>query len=201
MIDPVCIHPDNKPGKILSPRDSAAFIMTKAKDVSVDLDSVESLARHVSSSHSRWAILFLWIEDETDVKFDSHPSNSDTSTGEPVPFEISSASVGGHAITHCLLVSQIHEATTHTPYDLKSWKRHALHPKEMNEATVEWIFVADLLNFSFWASSYQVEQKASLAHETLHCLHSSSIFRDKCFFRRWNTMVSCTKATGHSVRA
>ncbi len=35
-------------------------------------------------------------------------------------------------------------------YSVKSWRKHELHPKELSEATVDWIFLLDTLNFSFW---------------------------------------------------
>ena len=35
-------------------------------------------------------------------------------------------------------------------YSVKNWREHALHPSDLNEATVNWIFVLDTLNFSFW---------------------------------------------------
>ena len=35
-------------------------------------------------------------------------------------------------------------------YSFKIWKEHKLHPKEMNQNTVDWIAVVDSLNFSFW---------------------------------------------------
>ena len=35
-------------------------------------------------------------------------------------------------------------------YSVKSWRKHDLHPKELCEATVDWIFLVDTLNFSFW---------------------------------------------------
>ena len=35
-------------------------------------------------------------------------------------------------------------------YSVKNWRKHELHPKELNEATVDWIFLLDTLNFSFW---------------------------------------------------
>ncbi|XP_071136989.1 queuosine 5'-phosphate N-glycosylase/hydrolase-like [Mytilus edulis] len=37
-------------------------------------------------------------------------------------------------------------------YNIKSWKTaHELNPSEMTKETVDWIFVADTLNFSFWS--------------------------------------------------
>ena len=38
-------------------------------------------------------------------------------------------------------------------YNFKVWKEHELHPKEMTESTVDWIFVLDSLNFSFWSNN------------------------------------------------
>ncbi|XP_045187701.1 queuosine salvage protein-like [Mercenaria mercenaria] len=36
-------------------------------------------------------------------------------------------------------------------YSIKSWKQHDLNPKTMDENALNWIFVADTLNFSFWS--------------------------------------------------
>lgn len=35
-------------------------------------------------------------------------------------------------------------------YSTKTWSAHKLHPKTKDEYTVSWIFIVDLLNFSFW---------------------------------------------------
>jgi hypothetical protein len=43
------------------------------------------------------------------------------------------------------------ERMNHLKYDVTQWKRHTLHPKNMNPETVDWIFLIDLLNYSFWA--------------------------------------------------
>lgn len=40
-------------------------------------------------------------------------------------------------------------------YSLVNWKQHELHPKQANEAAIDWIFLVDSLNFSFWT---QVER-------------------------------------------
>ncbi|PJF16757.1 hypothetical protein PSACC_03459 [Paramicrosporidium saccamoebae] len=46
-------------------------------------------------------------------------------------------------------------------YSTSTWQSHPLNPKELSNATVDWIFVVDLLNFSFWSdtdeSTYAVE--------------------------------------------
>ena len=40
-------------------------------------------------------------------------------------------------------------------YSEKTWKTHELHPKQLSDATVNWIFVVDCLNFSFWVEKGQ----------------------------------------------
>jgi hypothetical protein len=36
-------------------------------------------------------------------------------------------------------------------YSTATWSEHELHPKPKDEATVDFIFAMDLLNFSFWS--------------------------------------------------
>lgn len=35
-------------------------------------------------------------------------------------------------------------------YSIKKWKQHKLNPKTMDQTAVDWIFLVDTLNFSFW---------------------------------------------------
>ena len=44
----------------------------------------------------------------------------------------------------------IHGMMLKADYSKETWKKHDLHPKVMNEETLNWIFVVDCLNFSFW---------------------------------------------------
>lgn len=37
-------------------------------------------------------------------------------------------------------------------YSIKTWAQHELHPKTKHEATVNFVFTMDLLNFSFWST-------------------------------------------------
>ncbi|KAG0031099.1 hypothetical protein BGZ81_001766 [Podila clonocystis] len=46
---------------------------------------------------------------------------------------------------------KIFEAMKKTHYDTSKWKEHPLNPKECNSSTVDWIFLVDLWNFSFWS--------------------------------------------------
>lgn len=36
-------------------------------------------------------------------------------------------------------------------YSCKTWSEHELHPKAKDKSTVDFIFMMDLLNFSFWS--------------------------------------------------
>jgi hypothetical protein len=36
------------------------------------------------------------------------------------------------------------------PYSTKAWKQNELNPKSMDVEAINWIFLIDLLNFSFW---------------------------------------------------
>lgn len=37
-------------------------------------------------------------------------------------------------------------------YSTATWHSHPLNPSKLDESTVEWIFLVDLLNFSFWSA-------------------------------------------------
>jgi hypothetical protein len=43
-------------------------------------------------------------------------------------------------------------------YSTKTWAEHELHPKTKDEATVNFIFTMDLLNFSFWSDKHDEER-------------------------------------------
>ena len=47
-----------------------------------------------------------------------------------------------------------------TSYSTETWSQHELHPKAKDEATVEFIFTMDLLNFSFWSELPEDERFA-----------------------------------------
>jgi hypothetical protein len=45
-------------------------------------------------------------------------------------------------------------------YSTSTWSEHELHPKSKDEATVNFIFTMDLLNFSFWSEKSEEERYA-----------------------------------------
>lgn len=45
------------------------------------------------------------------------------------------------------------------PYDTGNWSSHILHPKSMSLEAVDWIFLVDLLNFSFFSDETDPEKQ------------------------------------------
>lgn len=48
------------------------------------------------------------------------------------------------------LTQKLLKVFTEKEYSLKSWKDHEAHPQVASRDAIEWIFLADTLNFSFW---------------------------------------------------
>jgi len=59
------------------------------------------------------------------------------------------------------LATQLLEAFESNSYSIQDWKKHPLHPKTADKEALNFIFVMDSLNFSFWTDKdqdkYQVE--------------------------------------------
>ena len=51
-------------------------------------------------------------------------------------------------------------------YSTKDWSKHELHPKTKDESTVDFIFLMDLINFSFWSDLDDADQQFSLEYKT-----------------------------------
>nr|XP_022300383.1 UPF0553 protein C9orf64-like [Crassostrea virginica]XP_022300384.1 UPF0553 protein C9orf64-like [Crassostrea virginica]XP_022300385.1 UPF0553 protein C9orf64-like [Crassostrea virginica] len=50
------------------------------------------------------------------------------------------------------IAKHMYECAKNNLYNLKSWRtEHELNPQNQDEAALDWIFVADTLNFSFWS--------------------------------------------------
>lgn len=50
-----------------------------------------------------------------------------------------------------LLKKKIYESLKDKNCNYFSWKASTLNPKKMNEFAINWIFLVDTLNFSFWS--------------------------------------------------
>lgn len=59
--------------------------------------------------------------------------------------------------------AMIREQMQQRSYSTKAWAEHELHPKAKDEATANFIFTMDLLNFSFW-SELDEEQRFSVVY-------------------------------------
>ena len=54
----------------------------------------------------------------------------------------------------------IYAMMQHESYSTEAWSEHELHPKTKDEATVNFIFTMDLLNFSFWSEKSEAARFA-----------------------------------------
>ena len=50
-------------------------------------------------------------------------------------------------------------------YSAKDWSKHELHPKAKDESTVDFIFLMDLLNFSFWSDMDDPDQQFAVEYK------------------------------------
>ncbi|XP_022109808.1 UPF0553 protein C9orf64-like isoform X1 [Acanthaster planci] len=53
----------------------------------------------------------------------------------------------------CNIANTIFGSLKKNEYSVKIWKQHDLHPKLITKETLDWIFVVDTLNFSFWSET------------------------------------------------
>ena len=51
------------------------------------------------------------------------------------------------------------------PYDASVWSTHPLHPKTKDANTVGWIFLIDLLNFSFFSDEPDVNKRFYVTYD------------------------------------
>ena len=50
-------------------------------------------------------------------------------------------------------------------HSTKDWSKHELHPKAKNESTVDFIFLMDLINFSFWSDIDDSDKQFSIEYK------------------------------------
>lgn len=50
------------------------------------------------------------------------------------------------------VAKMMYKAVQDESFSIKNWKNHELHPNKMDPATIDWIFLVDTLNFSFWSA-------------------------------------------------
>ena len=72
-------------------------------------------------------------------------------------------------------------------YDVKHWRAHDLHPKAQDASTVEFIFVMDLLNFSFWSSHDKPAEQFAVE------------YRDATWTGYWSLVASLQRAIDEDI--
>jgi hypothetical protein len=68
------------------------------------------------------------------------------------------------------------------PYDTTTWATHELHPKGMTTEAVEWIFLVDLLNFSFFSDETDPEKQFYIT------------YKDKKYTGYWSLCAAVNRA-------
>ncbi|KAI4284555.1 MAG: hypothetical protein L6R38_001321 [Xanthoria sp. 2 TBL-2021] len=61
--------------------------------------------------------------------------------------------------------AQIWSLMQEKSYSFKTWSEHSLHPRGKDEATVNFIFLMDLLNFCFWSESSDPHQRYAVEYQ------------------------------------
>ncbi|KAI7899495.1 uncharacterized protein BX663DRAFT_521094 [Cokeromyces recurvatus] len=78
-------------------------------------------------------------------------------------------------------------------YSTKTWNEHPLHPKIANRNTVDWIFLVDLLNFSFW-SDLDVSDK-----KTPHPDRYAIYYGGKKYTGYWSLCAAINRALDNQI--
>ncbi|KAL6719382.1 hypothetical protein ACLMJK_003621 [Lecanora helva] len=72
-------------------------------------------------------------------------------------------------------------------YSTREWSKHELHPKVKDESTVDFIFLMDLINFSFWSDRDEPTQRFAVN------------FRDKTWTGYWSLVAAIQRALDDGV--
>ncbi|CAB4481639.1 uncharacterized protein OCT59_001965 [Rhizophagus irregularis] len=78
-------------------------------------------------------------------------------------------------------------------YSISVWKQHELHPKVANEDAINWIFLVDLLNFSFWSDLEK--EKGSNIQERFSIYH-----KDKIYTGYWSLCAAINRAIDEGIQ-
>lgn len=82
--------------------------------------------------------------------------------------------------------ASIHEQMQQKQYSPSTWSQHELHPKAKDEATLNFIFLMDLLNFSFWSERAESERFAIS-------------YRDKRWTGYWSLVAALQRALDEEI--
>jgi hypothetical protein len=72
-------------------------------------------------------------------------------------------------------------------YSTRDWSKHELHPKAKDESTVNFIFLMDLINFSFWSENEAVTRRFAVE------------FRGKRWMGYWSLVAAIQRALEEGI--
>ena len=72
-------------------------------------------------------------------------------------------------------------------YSTRDWSKHELHPKAKDEGTVDFIFLMDLINFSFWSDQQDPDRRFAVE------------YRGKRWTGYWSLVASIMRALDEGV--
>ena len=60
--------------------------------------------------------------------------------------------------------SSIYKSMQERGYGIQDWRSHELHPQSKDISTVEFVFLMDLLNFSFWSAASEFSERFAVEY-------------------------------------
>ncbi|KAG9286768.1 hypothetical protein G9A89_012318 [Geosiphon pyriformis] len=105
--------------------------------------------------------------------------------------------IDGEGVEHAAKLVSPHStdiiALMKNKYSIANWKQHELHPKSANDEAINWIFLVDLLNFSFW-SEFDPQEKGT------SCLERFGIsFNGKRYTGYWSLCAAINRALKNGI--
>ncbi|KAI9323118.1 UPF0553 protein C9orf64-like protein [Dichotomocladium elegans] len=76
-------------------------------------------------------------------------------------------------------------------YSTKTWNEHPLQPQQRDESTVDWIFLVDVLNFSFWSDLDDGRAP--------HADRYTVVFDDKPYTGYWSLCAAINRALANGI--
>ncbi|CEG63302.1 hypothetical protein RMATCC62417_00468 [Rhizopus microsporus] len=78
-------------------------------------------------------------------------------------------------------------------YSTKTWNEHPMHPKTADCRTVDWIFLVDLLNFSFWSDFDKADK--SKPHPDRYAIE----YQGKAYTGYWSLCAAVNRAIDNEI--
>ncbi|KNC81635.1 hypothetical protein SARC_06058, partial [Sphaeroforma arctica JP610] len=170
------------------------------------VDTRSTTAHAVTHSHAQWSAQMnpnalaqddhgddVWQPQSADSDADTHSTDgaescADTHMGVVLQSAkyISDNSTHVHVLPHGI-AKAAHTIATRSQtinYSTAAWKQHELHPDVADDNALNWIFVIDTLNFSFWSAT-----------DTLYTV----IYRNKPYTGYWALCAAINRALDEGI--